>query len=335
MSFPNFITKFQTALRRIGSLEEAISALEEALASAVQEIKESIRTLTNTVNGKAAKSHAVNANTYGLGTGSVFGHVKLSDATNSATAASDSIAATPKAVRAAMEKAVEAYELASSAAGGASGCVPLAGGTMTGLLKMPTPAAKLNDTTVATTAWVHREMLNIVYPVGSIYMSVNNVSPQSFLGGTWAALSGRFLIAANSTYTSGSTGGAATHKIAEAELPAHTHTVTIKTSGKHTHTRGTMDITGSIPTGARFFQENGSDGWTSGAFSYWKRGEQDGDTSGDSGGIFKFTASKKWTGKTSEEPAHGHTATASKTGSGTAMPILPPYLAVYMWKRTA
>lgn len=26
-----------------------------------------------------------------------------------------------------------------------------------------------------------------IYPVGSIYMSVNNVSPQSFMGGTWVA----------------------------------------------------------------------------------------------------------------------------------------------------
>ena len=28
-------------------------------------------------------------------------------------------------------------------------------------------------------------LLNAIYPVGSIYMSVNNVSPETFLGGTW------------------------------------------------------------------------------------------------------------------------------------------------------
>ena len=38
------------------------------------------------------------------------------------------------------------------------------------------------------------ELLNLIYPVGSIYMSVNNVSPQVFLGGTWSPIKGRFLL---------------------------------------------------------------------------------------------------------------------------------------------
>ena len=49
--------------------------------------------------GKAPISHAVNANTYGLGTNGVYGHVKLSDATDgTAVAATGGTAATPKAV---------------------------------------------------------------------------------------------------------------------------------------------------------------------------------------------------------------------------------------------
>ena len=31
-------------------------------------------------------------------------------------------------------------------------------------------------------------LLNLVYPVGSVYLSVNNVSPQTFWGGEWSAL---------------------------------------------------------------------------------------------------------------------------------------------------
>jgi|GEM_PF-1689589 len=31
------------------------------------------------------------------------------------------------------------------------------------------------------------DLLNLIYPIGSIYMSANNVSPQTFIGGTWAA----------------------------------------------------------------------------------------------------------------------------------------------------
>lgn len=29
-----------------------------------------------------------------------------------------------------------------------------------------------------------KNLINLIYPVGSIYMSVNNVSPATFLGGT-------------------------------------------------------------------------------------------------------------------------------------------------------
>ena len=62
-------------------------------------------------------------------------------------------------------------------------------------------------------------LLNLVYPVGSIYMSANATSPASFLGGSWERIQGRFLLAASSSYTAGSTGGEATHTLTEAELP--------------------------------------------------------------------------------------------------------------------
>ena len=66
-------------------------------------------------------------------------------------------------------------------------------------------------------------LINLIYPVGSIYMSVNNVSPASFLGGTWEAIEDRFLLAAGSSYSAGSTGGEATHKLTTNEIPSHTH----------------------------------------------------------------------------------------------------------------
>lgn len=40
--------------------------------------------------------------------------------------------------------------------------------------------------------------LEVIYPVGSIYMSVNHTSPAIFLGGTWERLTGTFLCAAPS-----------------------------------------------------------------------------------------------------------------------------------------
>lgn len=64
---------------------------------------------------------------------------------------------------------------------------------------------------------------DMLYPVGSIYMSVNDTDPSLIFGGTWERIQDRFLLAAGSTYTAGATGGEATHTLTESEMPAHTH----------------------------------------------------------------------------------------------------------------
>ena len=65
-----------------------------------------------------------------------------------------------------------------------------------------------------------KPLMDYIYPVGSIYMSMNNVGPDLLFGGTWAQISGTFLLPATS---SGVTGGEETHILTEAEIPAHTH----------------------------------------------------------------------------------------------------------------
>lgn len=55
------------------------------------------------------------------------------------------------------------------------------------------------------------QLLSCVYPVGSIYLSVNETSPVIFLGGQWERISDRFLLASGSSYAAGSTGGSALH----------------------------------------------------------------------------------------------------------------------------
>ncbi len=66
-------------------------------------------------------------------------------------------------------------------------------------------------------------LLNAIYPVGSIYMSVNSTSPSTLFGGTWEQIKDRFLLASGSTYSSGNTGGEATHKLTVSEMPNHNH----------------------------------------------------------------------------------------------------------------
>ena len=62
-----------------------------------------------------------------------------------------------------------------------------------------------------------------VYPVGSIYMSVNATDPSTFIGGTWARIEDVFLLSAGNTYAAGSTGGEATHTLTVNEIPSHNH----------------------------------------------------------------------------------------------------------------
>lgn len=63
------------------------------------------------------------------------------------------------------------------------------------------------------------------YPIGSIYLSVNNTSPASLFGGTWEKIQDRFLLASGSSYSLGATGGEATHTLTIEEMPKHTHQI--------------------------------------------------------------------------------------------------------------
>lgn len=80
------------------------------------------------------------------------------------------------------------------------------------------------DGLVSTLTNKFASIVNIIYPVGSIYMSVNAADPSTLFSGTsWEKLKGRFLLGSNSTYKPGSTGGEATHTLTQSEMPKHTH----------------------------------------------------------------------------------------------------------------
>ena len=66
------------------------------------------------------------------------------------------------------------------------------------------------------------------YPVGSVYISTADTSPQDLFGGVWEQIRGRFLLAACDEYPAGATGGAAAVTLTEEQIPGHTHTVTYR-----------------------------------------------------------------------------------------------------------
>lgn len=63
-----------------------------------------------------------------------------------------------------------------------------------------------------------------IWPVGSIYLSVNATNPGTLFGGTWQQITGRFLLAAGGGYSAGATGGEASHTLTVSEIPSHSHT---------------------------------------------------------------------------------------------------------------
>lgn len=61
----------------------------------------------------------------------------------------------------------------------------------------------------------------VVYPIGSIYMSTNQTSPASLFGGTWKKIDdNRFWLPSNTSLASG---GESTHKLTINEMPKHAH----------------------------------------------------------------------------------------------------------------
>ena len=124
-------------------------------------------------------------------------------------------------------------------------------------------------------AAIDKNAWQTIYPVGSIYMSVNSTNPGTLFGGTWEQLKDVFLLAASSTYAAGSTGGEANHTLTIDEMPSHTH---------------------NIGANSGFRDE-------SSPYSYPHPGTK--------------------------------TKASGATGGGQPHNNMPPYLAVYMWKRTA
>ncbi|EAX73158.1 hypothetical protein TVAG_242160 [Trichomonas vaginalis G3] len=86
------------------------------------------------------------------------------------------------------------------------------------------------------------EILQTLYPIGSIYTSMNSTRPEVVLGfGTWTQIVDRFLYCANS---SKETGGSKT--ISGENLPAHSHYIDLSTSQAGWHKHRYWDWSGMI-----------------------------------------------------------------------------------------
>jgi len=168
------------------------------------------------------------------------------------------------------------------------------------------------------------------YPIGAYYISSSPTSPATLFGGTWVQVKDRMILAVGDTYKSvGTTGGSATTKLIVNNIPSHNHTCS--TAGNHSHTRGSMNITGNF--GGTDVQ---SGYYGNGAFavnSWGNYNDYGGKWQNNLGRNMSFDASRSWTGSTSTNGNHAHTI--GNTGSGTAFTTISPYITAYVWRRTA
>ena len=171
---------------------------------------------------------------------------------------------------------------------------------------------KINGTGLGTN--LANAIVNKIYPVGSIYVSVNNTNPKNLFGGTWEQLKSAFLYAnAGTSYSSGngtgtttaastgSTGGPSTNTSGSTtltinQIPSHNHSVSIDMAKN--------EATGFGLTGSESFEDRVIVNGTT--------------KTGNAGG------------------GQGHTHTlSSHTHSLNSHKHNIPYLAVFVWKRTA
>lgn len=167
--------------------------------------------------------------------------------------------------------------------------------------------------------------LDKVYPVGSIYMSVNNTNPGTLFGGTWVTWgAGRVPVGVNASDSDFSTvekaGGEKTHTLATSEMPSHKHSGGNLTADWVNLQGGANNISGQDSTW----------GLTStGIVSNW------GDTTGFYANSKGTTTKYKDGFYVNASHSHSISGETGPSGSSAAHNNMQPYITCYMWKRTA
>lgn len=209
---------------------------------------------------------------------------------------------------------------------------------------------------VYSTSYINRvlngtnDLLNLIYPVGSIYMSVNNVSPAVFIGGTWEPWGeGRVPIGMGSngttTYnTVEDTGGSDSVTLTASNLPTHTHSY-----DKADSTSGSTALTsGQLPKMSGSFRVTDNVG-RNGVYSAIQDASGIVSLAGWNHAMVNAAVASVVTGTVNDivnirfgnNEGHTHSVSTTSTSSGDggfnndAVENRQSYITCYMWKRTA
>ena len=149
----------------------------------------------------------------------------------------------------------------------------------------------------------HLALVNLVYPVGSIYMSAGEVSPAVLFPGTeWEQIKDKFILGAGDTYERGTSGGSADHH----------HELSAAKSGVNLRKYNKYFLQGK--TSSNPMPKDG----TGANAGYW---------------VTESVTDTKYT--TPPSPVPDNVAGIGLYGNTDDTDALPPYVAVNIWKRTA
>lgn len=152
-------------------------------------------------------------------------------------------------------------------------------------------------------------LLDIIYPVGSIYMSVKSTNPGTLFGGTWTAWgTGRVPIGINTNDTSFNT----VEKTGGSKTASQSHTHSLSNAYAHLN----INYVDNNP----YFDFQQTDNITN-----WTENTR-----------LNFIQHQDWSyiNNHSEVSNQGINVAGSTTSSSVSVSTLQPYITCYMWKRT-
>lgn len=176
--------------------------------------------------------------------------------------------------------------------------------------------------------------LDKVYPVGSVYLSMSKTNPGTIFGGSWMQIAkGRTIVGldtGDADFASiGKMAGEKSHRLTVNELPSHTHTgSTDGGDGNHNHNAQTAEA--SLEGTFTAFR-----GTTGGIVSSVGASESKVGGTGTTRENLKISADHQHQINISNSGAHIHDFTTEPAGGSKPIDILPPYIVVSIWQRTA
>ena len=143
---------------------------------------------------------------------------------------------------------------------------------------------------------INTGLVDLIYPVGAIFLSTASANPSTYLGGTWVQIKDKFLLGAGDTYTAGATGGNATVNLS------------------HNHNAGSLMASLNFEGGGiRYFYDSSVKP------------------------AYNYTETLSATEQSGSGTMYGGTRVVGATANAltSSQNILPPYIVVYVWQRTA